>query len=104
MDLKSITPLTVTEALGTHGAECAIWYPDGDQCAAVHGNLGTFPDPIDPLEIAQLLAAAPNLLAALKSVEWDQNDQCVSCVQMREDGHRDYCVVRKAIKKAEGGQ
>jgi hypothetical protein len=68
INVRSIPPLTASETAGRGlgRGEAAIWYPDGDMAAYVHGNLGTLPDPIDPLEIAQLFAAAPELYEALK--------------------------------------
>lgn len=70
MNVQSIMLMTATIAQGKPVAgrgEAAVWYPDGDMAAEVHGNLGTMPDPIDPLDMAQMFAAAPAMYAKLAS-------------------------------------
>jgi len=77
MDLKSIMPMTATKRIGnpTLGqGQAAVWYPDGDMAAEVHGNLGSFPDPIDALEMAKLFAGAPAMLTLLK--QYTADDPC----------------------------
>ena len=99
MNLKSIIPLKVTEALGLQRAEADLWYPDGDHCASVHGNLGTMPEPIDPLELAQLLAAAPELAEAARLTLHILDDLTTRQFQRGEDKPaRD--SLRAALKKA----
>jgi hypothetical protein len=57
---------------------------------------------------AALIAAAPDLLEALKAVEWSGSDGstrlfCPDCEQHADgERHADDCVVGRAIAKAEG--
>jgi hypothetical protein len=59
---------------------------------------------------ANLIAAAPDLLSALESVEWGGTDCryegeypiCPSCFAAREDRHYPSCKLIQAIKKARG--
>lgn len=66
----------------------------------------------DDPDAAHLFAAAPDLLATLKSVEWSGQDDdgegtlvpcCPSCGACEDDGHEDLCAVKAAIAKAKGG-
>jgi len=68
-------------------------------------------EPIDRTN-AHLIAAAPDLLAVLRDLEWSRlNDgrgvthvQCPSCfaLQSRGTGHNHYCGLAAALAKAEG--
>lgn len=60
---------------------------------------------------AYLIAAAPDLLAVLKSVEWSGltdaeegglSDACPCCDAEEGDGHHDGCKLAAALAKAEG--
>ena len=62
---------------------------------------------------ARLIAAAPDLLAALEAVEWAADVAlehggtalgCPWCDQPREDGHYPACQLSAALKKARGGE
>lgn len=61
-------------------------------------------------EDAALVAAAPEMLAALKAIEWaaaheDGYNVCPFCsarYRKRGAAHRDTCIVGNAIAKAEG--
>ena len=66
----------------------------------------------DVIPNAHLLAAAPDMLAVLRDLEWSRlNDgcgvtrvQCPACfaLQSRGTGHNPYCGLAAAIAKAEG--
>lgn len=51
---------------------------------------------------ARLFAAAPELLAALKDVEWADFGSCPQCGMGQAKGHQSDCFVGNAIAKAEG--
>ena len=55
---------------------------------------------------AALIAAAPEMLDALKSVEWGYGNfgsaECPECRAQKADGHDDDCVLGAAIATAEG--
>lgn len=56
---------------------------------------------------ARLIAAAPDLLAALKLAEWGAESpryvpSCPCCESFRSEGHEADCVLAGAIAKAEG--
>ena len=59
--------LTVTKS-ETRPGYYSIWYPDGDHCADVRGNLGLDP-PIDAENIAGLFAQMPSIVQALAQSE-----------------------------------
>ena len=58
--------------------------------------------------ITNLIASAPDLLQALKLLEWsnfdmDRHDMyCPACGSTHDQGHQADCVVMLAINKAEG--
>lgn len=54
---------TAAKSKASGRGEAAVWFPDGDMAAEVHGNLGAYPDPIDAVELAELFAQAPTLQA-----------------------------------------
>ena len=56
---------------------------------------------------AVLWAAAPELYAALKAVEWiqeipDIEPTCPSCFNVKKSGHDKNCQLAAALRKAEG--
>lgn len=56
---------------------------------------------------ARLIAAAPEMLAALKIAEWGAESprygpSCPCCESFRSEGHESDCVLAAAIAKAEG--
>lgn len=61
-------------------------------------------------ERADLIAAAPELYRALKSIEWtvtpfaDYGYSCRSCEGSKEFGHAAGCIIDAALKKARGEQ
>lgn len=56
---------------------------------------------------ARLISAAPDLLEALKAIEWvatedsSREDFCPSCDRLRQYGHTETCGTAAAIAKAE---
>lgn len=76
----------------TTGAEAAIWGSDGDMVAEVHGNLAY---EITAIDRANLIAAAPDLLAALEIAwRWQNSDL--------EDEDEVLNIMALAIAKATG--
>ena len=87
-------------------------YADGRKVASIHPihaegarQKGDF----DMEEaITNLIASAPDLLQALKLLEWsnfdmDRHDMyCPACGSTHDQGHQADCVVMLAINKAEG--
>lgn len=57
-------------------------------------------------DIAYAIAALPNVLIALKAIEWTPTEQgelfCPYCGNFREHGHGGHCVIDVALKKARG--
>lgn len=60
---------------------------------------------------AHVFAAAKDMLAVLKSIEWSASvddedggykDGCPVCAESKAEGHMDYCELARAIAKAEG--
>ena len=72
-----------------------------------NGHLGRTKRPTEEdFANARLIAAAKDLLAALKKREWvSMNDtakfRCPVCMESKENGHRHDCKVALAIAKAE---
>jgi hypothetical protein len=55
----------------------------------------------DPLANAILWAAAPELLDALKEVQWCEGGYCPQCARELNEGHQEKCFVGNAIAKTE---
>lgn len=54
---------------------------------------------------ARLIAAAPEMMAVLKSVEWVPSDdglECPLCWCKKGSGHQDDCPLSSVLAKAEG--
>lgn len=85
-------------SIGTDGRE-TTWYPvtNGQKLVVT----------ADREDDAALIAAAPELLAALEAIEWlddeiDGSEYCPYCGNTKEDGHAEDCAVGNALKKAKG--
>lgn len=83
-------------------------YPDGRKLLAAPSRAVIHspdaPMSCDP-EDANLIAAAPELLDALKMVQWawrSDGQYCACCGRYKVDGHNAVCRVALAIAKAEG--
>lgn len=74
-------------------------------CDLVHHGPDVSPDEEDYANAA-LIAAAPDLLAALKAVEWiwvNENWMCPWCQGYRDyDGHTRICPRQRALERARG--
>jgi len=81
IDLSSITPMSFSAAkskvLGR--GDAAVWFPDGDMAAEVHENLGTYPDPIDAIELAELFSQAPTMAARIRALEAERDEAIRQC-------------------------
>lgn len=51
---------------------------------------------------APLISASPDLLEALKEVEWSDGGYCPQCERRNGEQHQDKCLVGNAIAKAKG--
>ena len=92
-----VGPLFVGLGNSSSGGRASVWYDDGDLAADVFGNLGTLPDPTDPVRLANLFAAAPELYEALSSlVESEMPSTMTGSIAQRWE---DACA---ALKKARG--
>jgi len=88
---------------GAYGETYACVYADNiNECDYGYSKTGD-----ELLSNARLIAAAPDLLAALKSVEWScgiREDGCCCryCGTQDDSGHTPACIVGNAIAAAEG--
>ncbi len=87
-----------------------VYTPDGEIICTLHwypkpkdadGRIGTYRD-----ANARLIAAAPELLEALRSIQWGGNvdgfPACPSCGRDNEEGHSPVCRISLALAKAKG--
>jgi hypothetical protein len=97
-------PWVATDEMANDRSICvgdaAVWGPDGDMVADVHGNLALEGDAVAN---ARLIAAAPDLLAALRAAKRYVEGAYECAFPDQEENAAVLRDVNAAIDKSEGG-